>query len=384
MIYKKRKILYISGSRAEYGLMKETLLAIKRQPGLELEIVATGMHLMQEFGETVSEIIKDNFKIHRIEAVYEGDDKESMANFIGDFITKFIKLVKKIKPDMIFVQGDRSEMLGAAIVGAYLAIPVVHTHGGDVTSTVDEFARHAITKLSHIHFAATKKSAERIIKMGEESWRVFVVGAPGFGSIYNEKLLSKDELGKKYDLDFTKPILLVLQHPLTTEVEEAAAQIKQTMDAIKELKFQSIVIYPNADAGGREMIKVIEKYKKYPFIRVYKSLPSLDYLSLLKSITVMAGNSSSGIIESSPFKLPVVNIGERQDRRERSCNVLDVDYSKERIRKAIYKAIYDKEFRKKVKNCKNPYGDGKAGQRITDVLSKIKIDKKLLQKQISY
>ena len=364
--------------------MKQTLFSIRQHPKLQIEIVAAGMHLMPKFGKTIQEIKKDGFKIHEIKTVYKRDNKESMSNFIGEFVLKLTRLAKKIKPDIIFVQGDRAEMLAGAIVGAYLTIPVAHTHGGDVTTTVDEFARHAITKLAHIHFAATKKSAERIVKMGEDSWRIFLVGAPGLDSIFNKKLLSKKELAKKYNLDFSKPILLILQHPVTTEIEDAPRQMRKTMTAAKELGYQTIVIYPNADPGGRGMIKVIEKYREYPFFRIYKSIPSLDYLSLLRNISAIVGNSSSGIIESIPFCLSAINIGDREKRRERTENIIDADYNKEEIKKAIKKAVFDRKFRGKVKKCKNPYGDGKTGEKIADILSKIKIDKKLLQKQITY
>lgn len=381
---KKRKILYVSGTRAEYGLMRETLFQIKKNPKLDIEIVATGMHLMPEFGKTINEIKKDNFKIHQVKAIYKYDNKESMANFLGEFISKFIKKIKYIKPDIILLLGDRTEMLGAAIVGVYLTIPVVHIHGGEVTSTVDEIARQAITKLSHIHFPTTKKSAERIIKMGEDPWRVFVVGAPGLDAILKKKPFSKNQIAQKYKLDLTKPILLIIQHPVTEEIEQAPNQIRETLEALKELKYQSIIIYPSADPGGRKMIKVIEKYKKYPFIQIYKSILHKDYLSLMRIVRVMVGNSSSGIIEASSFHLPVVNIGKREEGRERAENIIDVDYNKEQIKKAIKKAVYNKKFREKVKKCKNPYGDGKTGPRIADILSKIKINKKLLEKKITY
>ncbi|HEC92817.1 MAG TPA: UDP-N-acetylglucosamine 2-epimerase (hydrolyzing), partial [Candidatus Atribacteria bacterium] len=250
--------------------------------------------------------------------------------------------------------------------------------------TVDEFARHAITKLVHIHFAATKESANRIIKMGEDPSNVFVVGAPGLDIILNEDLIEPVELSEKYNLDLSKPILLVIQHPVTTEVENAPYQIRETLEAIMELKYQTLVIYPNADAGGRKMIEVIKKYEKYPFIKTFKSIPHKEYLSLMKIASVMIGNSSSGIIEAPSFRLPVVNIGTRQGGRERAENVIDVGYDKDQIESAIKKALYDRDFREKLKNSKNPYGDGKTGVRVAEILSKIKIDKKLLQKKITY
>lgn len=380
----KRKILYISGTRADYGLMKYTLKEIEKHPKLELEIVVTGMHLMPEFGTTINEIKSDGFKTHVVDAIYEKDNKESMALFIGKFIQLFTKKISQIKPDIILLLGDRAEMLAGAIVGSYLTIPVAHVHGGDITSTVDEIARHAITKFAHIHFPATEKSAERIIKMGEDPSNVFVVGAPGLDSILNEKLIEPEELSKKYKLNLSEPILLVIQHPVTTEINNAPNQIKETLDAILELKYQTILIYPNADAGGRRMIKVIRKYEKYPFIKVFKNIPHKEYISLMRIASVIVGNSSSGIIEAPSFGLPAVNIGTRQEGRERAENVIDVDYNKGQIKSAIEKALYDEDFKRKVKSCKNPYGDGKAGLRIAEILSKIEINNKLLQKKLTY
>lgn len=379
-----RKVLYISGTRADYGLMRETLFSIKRYPGLGIEVAATGMHLMPEFGKTIDEIKKDGFKIHRIEARYREDNKESMANFIGELVQLLTKAIKKIKPDIILILGDRGEMLAGAIVGAYLTIPVAHIHGGDVSGTVDDIARNAITKLSNIHFPATKQSAERIKKMGEDPQRIFVTGAPGLDSILNEKLFSKKDIIKKYDLDSSRPIMLVIQHPVTMEIEDAGRQIKETMEAAREMKLGTIMIYPNADAGGRKMISVIKRYKKYPFIKIYKSIPRKDYLSLMSVASVMVGNSSSGIIEAPSFHLPIVNIGGREKGRESAVNVIEADYNEDQIKKAIKKAVYDRNFREKVKKCSNPYGNGRAGIKIADILSKIKLDKKLLQKQITY
>ena len=379
-----RKILYITGTRADYGLMKSVLKEIEEHPKLELEIVATGMHLMEEFGMTINEIKKDGFKIHEIDATYENDNKESMANFIGKFIQLLTKKVKEIKPYIILLLGDKGEMLAGAIVGAYLTIPIAHLAGGDITSTVDEHVRHAITKLAHIHFPATKKSAERIIKMGENPSNVFVVGAPSLDSILNENLIEPAELSEKYNLDLSKPILLLVQHPVTMEVDDAPYQIRGTLEAISELKYQTILIYPNADAGSRKMIEVIKKYEKYPFIKAFKSIPHKEYLSLMKIVSVMVGNSSSGIVEALSFGLPVVNIGSRQEGRQRAENVIDLDYDKEELKAAIKKALYDEDFREKVKNCESPFGDGKVGPRVADILSNIKIDKKLLQKQITY
>lgn len=379
-----RKILYISGTRADYGLMRETLFKIEGHPKLKLEIVACGMHVMPKFGTTITEVEKDKFKIHKLMTQSKGDDKKSMARFIGNLILKLTEKVELIKPGIILTLGDRAEMLAAAIVGTYLMIPVVHIHGGDVTSTVDEVVRHAITKLSHIHLAATRKSAERIIKMGEEPSRVYVVGAPGLDAILNKKFLSEKEIARKFNLNPSKPIVLVVQHPVSAEIKNAHKQMFATMEAIRQLGYQSIVIYPNADAGGRTMIKVIERYRKYLFIQIYKNILRDNYLNLMKISSVMVGNSSSGIIEAPSLLLPVVNVGARQEARERSDNIIDVDYDCRHIKEAIKKSIRSKKIRFKIRQIKSPYGDGKTGERIARILSKIRIDKDLLNKRMAY
>lgn len=379
----KRKILYISGSRAEYGLMRSVLREIKKHPALELEIIVTGMHLMREFGLTVKDIEKDGYKFHRVYAVYERDDKKSMADFIGKFISLLTEKITEIDPDIILLVGDRGEMLAGAIVGAYLTIPVAHIHGGEVTSTVDEIARHAITKLSHIHFVATPLSARRVIQMGENPSNVFIVGAPSIDNILSGEFTQPRDIAKNYDLDLSRPIIIVVQHPVTTEIEDAERQMRETMEAISDIGEQTIVIYPNADAGGRRMIKVIEKYRDKTFIRIYESVPYMDFLGLMNVADVLVGNSSSGIIEAPSFGLPVVNIGKRQEGRERAENIIDVNHDRKEIKKAIEKALYDENFKRLVKSSrnKNPYGDGKAGVRIARILSEIDLSTNLLQKK---
>lgn len=378
-----RKIAVVTGTRAEYGILRPVLKAIKRNPRLDLALIATGMHLSREFGYTIEEIKKDGFRIDaKVKMLHTKDTGAAMAKSIGECVWKMTETLMRIKPNFLVLLGDRSEMLAGAVAATYIGIPLAHIHGGDVSGSVDDSVRHAITKLAHIHFPATEDSAKRIIKMGEDPSRVFIVGAPALDTVLDKRLPTPAKLSKKYGLDLSRPILLVLQHPVITEADGAADQIKETLNAIVKLKHQTILIYPNADAGGRRMIKVIKKYKKYPFIISYKSIPSIDYLGLMKILSVMVGNSSSGIIEAPSFHLPVVNIGTRQKGRERSTNVIDVGYKREEIVKAIKKALCNEKFRAKVKKCRNPYGDGKAGIRIAKTLSKVGITQKLMQKRI--
>ena len=375
----------VTGTRAEYGILKSVLKAIKASPKLNLALIVTGMHLSEEFGRTIKEIENDGLKIDaKVKILHEEDTGAAMAKSVGKCIIKMTDVLNRINPDFLVLLGDRAEMLASAVAACYSGIPIAHIHGGEVSGSVDDSVRHAITKLAHIHFPATRGSAERIIKMGEDPSRVFIVGAPSLDTILNKRLSKKTELAKKYRLDLSKPLLLVLQHPVVTEADQAAAQIKETLDAIVELGQQTIVIYPNADAGGRRMINMIKKYEKNSFIKSFKSIPYADFLGLISIASVMVGNSSSGIIEAPSFHLPVVNVGSRQTGRERSTNVIDVGYNRKEIVNAVKKALHDEKFRAKVKKCKNPYGDGKASQRIVKVLSEIKITPKLLQKKITY
>ncbi|MBN2518199.1 MAG: UDP-N-acetylglucosamine 2-epimerase (hydrolyzing), partial [Candidatus Altiarchaeota archaeon] len=254
-------------------------------------------------------------------------------------------------------------------------------HGGDVSGGHDEAVRHAITKLSHIHFPVTEKSRERIIKLGEDPKRVFMVGAPGLDSILNKRLMTREETLTKFGL--AEPYLVVVQHPVPTEPEKAVGQFKETLKALDALKKQTVMIYPNSDAGGRAIIGEIEEFKR-PFVKTFKSLPHEDYLSLLKHAGALVGNSSSGIIETPSFHVPVVNIGIRQEGRERANNVMDVGHDEDEITAAIKKALFDGGFKDVVKKCKNPYGEGKAGKRIADVLGKVEMGEGFIQKRLAY
>ena len=382
----KRKICYVTGSRAEYGLMRHTLNRMNKE--FDLSLIVTGMHLKKEFGFTLKEIEKDKFKIRaKIDSFSDKDTGEAMAESLGQTLIKTAILLSKNKPEIILLTGDRIEIYGAAIAAALLNIPIVHIHGGDQGDNgahIDDQIRHSITKFAHIHLAATKKSAQRIIRMGEQPWRVHVVGTPGLDEIIKEKLHSKNYLKNKFKLNFEKPYILALQHPTLTQVKMAGLQMKETLEAIKETALPTILIYPNTDPGSRQIIKVIGKYKNLPFLKTYKSLPRKEFLSLMKYCALMIGNSSSGTIDSPAFKIPTVNIGIRETTREHAGNKIFVNNNKNEILKAINRCLNDKKFLCKVKNCKNPYGDGKATEKIIEILKNLKIDNKLLVKSLTY
>lgn len=370
-----KKVLYITGTRADYGLMHNALELLNNDDDIQLEIAVTGMHLMEEFGYSVNEIKKDNFNLHIINQTFLKDNKQFMSEFIGRLIVDLTQLMVKIKPDIVLLLGDRGEMLAGAIAASYLQIPVAHIHGGDVSSTVDDSARHAITKLSNIHFAATRKSALRIKQMGENPENIFVVGAPGLDSI----IKVKDNIDEKYlkeKYNIVKDFVLVLQHPVSLEVESSSNQIKQTLDAVTLTDYQILLIYPNADAGGRAMIDKIKEYD----VDAYKNIPHDDFIGLLGLASALIGNSSSGIIESSSFKLPVINIGTRQAGREKAENVVDVGYDSNEILNAL-NYIKSNDYLDKLDNCINPYGDGKSGENILKILKDLDINVDLLNKK---
>jgi len=382
-----RTITVITGTRAEYGLLNPVMRAIQDHPGLDLSIIATGMHLSPEHGYTVKKIENDGFKIDvAVDMLLSNDTGASMAKSLGVGIIGITQALEQLKPDIVLVLGDRDEPFAGAIATSHMNIPVAHIHGGDSTTggCIDESIRHSITKFAHIHFPATEESATRIKKLGEEPWRIHTVGAPGLDTIINTKLLPKEQLIEQYSLNANEPILLAVQHPVTTQPENAANEMRTTMQALAKLGMQTILVYPNSDAGGRSMIEVIKEFEHLPFLRTFKSLPHIEYLSLLNIADALVGNSSSGIIEASSFHLPVVNIGIRQEGRQRANNVIDVASDKEKIIEAIDTVLHDKAFKQKVNECVNPYGDGRAGLRIVEILAGLEIDQKLLQKKITY
>ena len=378
-----RQILYVSGTRADFGLMRRALKAIDQEGNLKLTVAATGMHLMPSRGYTLAEIEKEEFSIKKVDAIFQDDSRMSMGSFVGECIKGLVKICQETHPDILLVLGDRGEMLAGATVGTYLGIPVGHIHGGEVSSTVDESVRHAITKLAHFHLPATQDSAQRIQRMGEASWRVKVVGAPGLDGI-REGLMKREELFAFVGLDPHKPLALLIQHPVSEEEDQAPSQIESSLEAALNMGLQIVLIFPNADAGGKKMIEKIQEYESHSLLKTYASLPRNIFLSLMEHSHVMIGNSSSGLIESSSFHLPVVNIGTRQLGRLRGENVIDVGTHKEEIMAGIDKALHNKTFRSLLPTLVNPYGDGHSSERIVDYLLKLRIDSQLLQKQIAY
>jgi GDP/UDP-N,N'-diacetylbacillosamine 2-epimerase (hydrolysing) len=383
--YKKKKIAYVSGTRADFGLMISVLNKINKSKKLKLKMYATGMHLMPEFGETIKEVKKQFPDVIPIKAVFKTDDRIGIAKFITEFTTKLTSIFIKDRPDLVLVLGDRPEALCIGLVCLYLDIPVGHIHGGDVTLTIDGIARHVITKLSSIHFPATKGAVERIKKMGEESWRVHQVGAPGIDIIKNFKLPDRKELFKKLDIPyFQDKFILFIQHPYYESGNNIEQQITESLEAIKSFRIPVVTVYPNADPGGRKMIKIIDQERKNSLFHIFPNVEHEYFLALEKEAGVMVGNSSSAVIEAGSFKTPVVNIGLREYDREKGANVINTPHKRSEITKAIRKSLYDQHYLADIKKTKNPWGDGKASDRIVKILEDLQIDEKLLIKKISY
>jgi UDP-hydrolysing UDP-N-acetyl-D-glucosamine 2-epimerase len=382
----KRKIAVTTGTRADYGILRPILKEIASNKKLSLYLIVTGMHLEKRHGLTVNEIRKDGFRIHAsFKMIPKKDSTYSMTNAVGSAISSFAKIFRTLKPDINLVLGDRDEMIASAVAAYHMNIPNAHIHGGDKTQAgIDEYNRHAITKISNIHFTATEKSKERVIRMGENPKYVFLTGSPSVDEVLANKITNKNDLEKKFGMHFHGEEILLIYHPVTTQSEQSDRQILGILNAIMITKRPTIAIAPNSDAGNRMIFKYLQLYsKKYDFIKLYPSVPRNDYLGLLKNCGVLVGNSSSGIIEASYFKIPVVNIGMRQKDRERGKNVIDVaNYSPNLIHKAILKAIRMKRQNTLIKE--SIYGNGNASKKIVKHLERITLDKKLIQKQIYY
>jgi len=384
----KKNICVITGTRAEYGVLSSLLKEINAGDKFKLQLIVMGMHLMREHGYSLNEIKKDGLKISVVlKNKYKGDSGAWMASALGDAMVKMSKAFLKLKPDLVVVIGDRGEMLVAAMSANLMGIPVAHIHGGDVSGNVDELFRHAITKLSHLHFPATRNARNRILKLGEDPKSVFQVGALGLDSVLKASLSSKkreNEVSEKYGINFSSKYVLVVQHPVVAESSNAGEQMSETLQGLKEIGINVIVIYPNSDAGGRQIIKVVKRYEKLPNFKSFINLPHDDFLLIMSKAAVMIGNSSAGIIEAASYKLPVVNVGTRQNGRERGENVITTGYKKADIKKGIKKVLFNRAFRRKVLRVVNPYGDGKTAKRIANILGAVNINKNLLAKKIVY
>jgi GDP/UDP-N,N'-diacetylbacillosamine 2-epimerase (hydrolysing) len=368
--------------------MSSVFRAINNHPDLDLQLVATGAHLSEAYGHTIDEIHRDGFVIvEEIESLLNGDQASCRIKGLAIQLQGLVQTVARVKPDILLVLGDREEAMTTALVGAYMNIPVAHLCGGDrVIGNVDDQVRHAVTKLAHLHFVTNSESAERITRLGEQPFRIFDVGNPGLDRLLEVPVIDADELSKRLGFAIAdgERLIMLIQHVISTESNQAYEQMKASLEAIRELGIKTILSYPNSDAGGQQMIRAIHEYDSLPNLYVAKNIPRLEFVNLMRRASCLLGNSSAGILEAPLLKLPVINVGNRQRGRLHAENVQFIPHDKDQIIAALRMAIYDPAYRNSVAACSNPYGDGKSSHRIADILATIPIDDTLLIKDITY
>ncbi len=377
-----RKILFVTGSRGEYGYIRPILRLIEKEPSLEYQILATNMHLLPDFGDSVNQFIKDGFSVeYRPLMTLGGFTPQSMVKSLSVFGLSVVDMLDHGKPDIILLAGDRGEQMMAAIAGAHMNIPVAHIQAGELSGNIDGLARHAIARFSHIHFASNEDAVNRLIRSGEQDFRVFNVGAPQLDEFISGVITSREDLKNKYSCTDGAYILFV-QHSVTEQFSDAYKQVSITLKAIKEIGINTVVIAPNSDAGSA-LVNAAILDNTTSRMHIYRNVPREDYAGLMKYAKCIVGNSSSGLLEAPTFSLPAVNIGRRQDGRFQGMNIINCDHDLDQIIESIKKALTP-EFKTKIDNMRNPYGDGNSSIRIIDVLKTILIDEKLLIKKLTF
>ncbi len=366
----KRTIAVVTTSRADYSHLYWPLKDLAAHPEVELRLIVLAAHLSPEFGSTVQEIERDGFAIaSRIECLLSSDSDVGMAKTLGLAVLGLTDALAQMRPDLLLLIADRYEMLAPASVALTLRIPVAHIEGGEISEgAIDDCVRNAMTKMSHLHFTSTETARARVIAMGEEPWRVHRAGAPSLDHLRRSRLLERDELERAMGLPLAGEITVVAYHPVTL-FKDTTAEADAVFAALEEVPGQIIFCYPNADAGSHELMLRIRSFcERHTEAHLFLNLPSITYWSLLREATALLGNSSSGIMEAASFALPVVNVGMRQQGRERGSNILDAEATVDSIR-AQLAVSREPAFRERLRPAKNIYGDGHAAERIVDVLT---------------
>lgn len=376
----KKKILVVTGGRAEYGILKPLLEEIKLSNKLKLNLVVTGTHLSNEFGYTISEIKKDKFSISdKIEIILSSDSTVSIAKSMGLLMISFSETLARLKPDLVILLGDRFETFAAGSVCLVSRIPICHIQGGELTkAAIDDSFRHSLTKMSYYHFVYAKKYKQRLIQLGENKKRVFNYGALNVDAIKKTKLISKDEVYNLFNVNKNNKIILVTFHSSTLEKNTSHSDFLKILNFLKKIKgFHIIFTKTNADTDGRIINKLIDHFiKNSQNASAYISLGQIKYLSLLKYSYLVVGNSSSGIIETPHFKKPTLNIGERQEGRIKALNIIDVEPDEDKLFKA-FKKIESKNFQNKLKKMKDPFDKGNTSKLIVKTLEKLNLPKEI-------
>lgn len=383
----KRRVLGITAIRSEYFLQRPILRAIVDHPELELSLVVTGAHLSPLHGHTIQQIEADGFTIAaRIESLIFSDRDAARLKGAAAQLQVLAHVVDELRPDWLFVPADREESITLALCGTYMNIATAHYAAGDrVVGNADDMLRHAVSRLSHLMLTTHEQARERLIKAGEQAWRVHNVGHGGIDRMRTAEELTPAELARALGVDEIKErYAVVVQHPLTSEIENAGAHMRETLAAALELGLQLFVSYPNSDPGSNQIIEVIEEYRADPRVHVFRNIPDREFVNLLRRATVLLGNSSMGLLEAPYLKLPVVNVGRRQSERHHESNVFFVAPQREAIVAQVRAIMEDEETKRTIAACQNPFGDGHAGERVAELLATTAIDTALLNKDLSY
>ncbi len=376
------KILFLNGSRGEWGYIRP-IINLCREQGIDYSICATNMLLLPAYGSLVDELRRDGYNVSdEIHMSLEGHNHFTMAKSLGIFLSSFIDVLMRNRPDWIVLAGDRGEQLMGAVAATYTYTPVAHIQAGERSGNIDGVARHAIGKFVHLHFAANEDAAERLRKLGEEEFRIHMVGAPQLDELVRDDVATPAELEDRYGISEAEPFILAVQHPVTEEMAEASSQVEKLCAALSRFAARKVWILPNNDAGSHAVRQVLLQNRNRDTL-VFENVTRRHYLGLLKKCQVIVGNSSSGLLEAPTFKTPAVNIGRRQADRVQGTNVINADFEIGSITSAIEKAT-SPEFASSMLNCVNPYGDGHSAKRIIEVLQRTKVDDKLLIKRLTY
>ncbi len=384
VIVPKRRVVVVTGTRSEYGLFQPVLEGIEEHEGLELQLVVTGMHLLRRFGYTVKEVEADGWRIDaRVKLQGEKDDVIGQSKGLGRAITKMSEEFYRLGSEVVLVLGDRIEAFAGAAAATASQLVLGHIHGGDVAAGIqDDAYRDAISKLAHVHFAATKTAKDRLIGLGEDKFRVYQTGSPSIDNLAKIVCRDRAELSKWAGFDVGEDYVVVLQHPAGGTAKQEEQKMRQTLEGCHRKDLKILVLYPNCDVGFSGIIRAIAKYVKDEEIWVLKHIPRGIYMGLLKRALALVGNSSSGIIEAGHLNVDVVNVGPRQTGRQRGANVRDVDYGASGIARELAVILRDQPTEKR--KAERIYGDGRSGKRIASILAKLNLDQRLRQKRIAH
>lgn len=375
-----RRVCYVTGTRADFGLLRSTLKTLACHPSIDLELIVTGMHLDATHGDTVEEIRDAGLKIvAQVQVPLSPATGATMARNIGRMVQAFVDYLEPNPPNVVLLLGDRGEMLAAAIAAAHLNIPVAHIHGGERSGTVDELVRHATSKFSHLHFVATQAARHRLVQMGERDDTVWVTGAPGLDGLTTTLRRGREDLCTDAALQSDRPVALMVWHPVLQESDQAGDTTRLILEAILARGMQVVALMPNSDAGSDSIRAVLSEFSECVSVRLRTHLPRDDFIAWMACCDVMIGNSSAGIIEAASFGTPVVNVGTRQNLRERNANTIDVPAERPALTQALEAALRVGRY-----PLNNIYGDGQAADRIVNILASHPLDRSLLFKVNAY